>query len=231
MLNSKGAQKMKILLAEDEHDMSAALAAILAHSGYEVDAVYDGQAAVEKAQSNVYDCFILDVMMPKLSGVDALKYLRDSGDTTPAIMLTAKAEIDDRITGLDAGADDYLTKPFAMGELLARIRSMTRRNDSYTPAKLSVSSVELDIEEQELSCKNTIRLSSKETKLMKFFMLNEGKKLPTEIIFAHVWKDDKEVDESIVWVYISYLREKMAAIGANIKIEGNKGQEFLLAVK
>ena len=118
-----------------------------------------------------------------------------------------------------------------MGELLARIRSMTRRNDSYTPAKLSVSSVELDIEEQELSCKNTIRLSSKETKLMKFFMLNEGKKLPTEIIFAHVWKDDKEVDESIVWVYISYLREKMAAIGANIKIEGNKGQEFLLAVK
>ncbi|WP_196593211.1 response regulator transcription factor [Pectinatus sottacetonis] len=222
---------MKILLAEDEHDMSAALVAILAHSGYDVDAVYDGKAALEKAAENMYDCFIFDVMMPKMDGIEALKKLRSMGNLTPAIMLTAKAEVNDKVTGLDAGADDYLTKPFAMGELLARIRSMTRRNDSYAPAKLSIGAVDLDIEEQELSCRNTIRLSSKETKLMKFFMLNAGKILTTEDIFAHVWKGDIDVDKSIVWVYISYLREKMHSIGANIQITGCKDHEFSLIEK
>ena len=118
---------MRLLLAEDEKEMSAALVAILTHSGYEVDAVYDGQAAVDKALSQSYDCMIFDIMMPKKDGVQALKEIREKGNMTPVIMLTAKAEIDDRITGLDAGADDYLTKPFAMGELLARLRSLTRR--------------------------------------------------------------------------------------------------------
>ena len=222
---------MKILLAEDERDMSAAVSAIVEHSGYEVDAVYNGLAAVEKAQESTYDCMIFDVMMPKLDGVEALKQLRDSGDVTPVIMLTAKAEIDDRITGLDAGADDYLTKPFAMRELLARIRSMTRRTVSYTPTKLSVGAVDLDIEEQQLSCKNSISLSNKETKLMKFFMLNVGKSLSTSIIFSHVWKDESDVDESIVWIYVLYLREKLEAVNADIKIEGDKGEDFLLAEK
>ena len=130
---------MKLLLAEDEKAMSMALVAVLEHSGYEVDAVYDGLSAVEKGRSGVYDCMIL-----------------------------AKAEVDDRITGLDAGADDYLTKPFAMGELLARIRSMTRRSGSaFTPSTLSAGAVELDVEEQELSCKSSVRLGNKETRLMK----------------------------------------------------------------
>ena len=144
---------MRLLLAEDEKEMSAALSAILTHSGYDVDAVYDGQAAVEKALSQSYDCMIFDIMMPKKDGVQALKEIRDKGNMTPVIMLTAKAEIDDRITGLDAGADDYLTKPFAMGELLARLRSLTRRSTSYAPSKLTVGNVELDVEEQELAWK------------------------------------------------------------------------------
>ena len=222
---------MKLLLAEDEKAMSMALVAVLEHSGYEVDAVYDGMAAVEKGSSNTYDCMIFDIMMPKLDGIGALKQLRNSGDTTPVIMLTAKAEVDDRITGLDAGADDYLTKPFAMAELLARIRSMTRRSTAFTPSKLAAGNVELDVEEQELSCKNAIRLASKETKLMKFFMLNMGKSLSTEAIFSHVWKDEEDVTEDIVWIYVSYLREKLTAIQADVEIIGEKNGSFLLQTK
>ena len=120
---------MKILIAEDEKAMSDALAAVLKHFGYEVDAVYDGLAATEKARENSYSCMIFDIMMPKIDGIEALKRIRDSGDMTPVIMLTAKSEVEDRIMGLDAGADDYLAKPFAMGELLARIRSMTQRKN------------------------------------------------------------------------------------------------------
>ena len=147
-------------------------------------------------------------------------------------MLTAKAEVDDRITGLDAGADDYLTKPFAMGELLARIRSMTRRSGSaFTPTALSAGAVELDVEEQELSCKSSVRLGNKETRLMKFFMLNAGKELPTETIFAHVWKDEDDVTEEIVWIYVSYLREKLEAIQADIQIAGEKGKAFSLIMR
>lgn len=220
---------MKILLAEDEKAMSMALVAVLEHSGYEVDAVYDGAAAVEKGRQGAYDCMIFDIMMPKLDGVGALKELRRSGDTTPVIMLTAKAEIDDKITGLDAGADDYLTKPFAMGELLARLRSMTRRSGaSFTPSTLSAGKVELNVEEQALSCRNSVRLGHKETKLMKLFMLNIGKELSTETIFSHVWKEEDEVNEEIVWIYVSYLREKLVAIQADVHIAGQKGQAFSL---
>ena len=142
---------MKILLAEDEKDMSSALTAILQHSGYDVDSVYDGQAAMEKALENVYDCLIFDIMMPKMSGIEALKIIRQKGNLSPVIMLTAKSEIDDRITGLDAGADDYLMKPFSVGELLARIRSLTRRNTQFSPLTLSTGSVHLNIEEQNLT--------------------------------------------------------------------------------
>ncbi|MCH4188200.1 MAG: response regulator transcription factor [Megasphaera sp.] len=221
----------KLLLAEDERDMSAALVAILQHSGYEVDAVYDGAAALEKGQNNTYDCMIFDIMMPKMDGLEVVQHLRQGGDVTPVIMLTAKSEIDDRITGLDAGADDYLTKPFAMGELLARIRSMTRRNHTFTPSKVSAGHVELDVEEQSLSCKNSIRLANKETKLMKFLMLNVGKSLTTDVIFDHVWQDEEDVDASIVWIYISYLREKLEAIDADVEIIGEKGEEFILSAK
>lgn len=219
---------MKLLLAEDEPDLSRALTAVLTHSGYEVDAVYDGLAAVEKASSEAYDCCIFDIMMPKLDGIEALKQIRAAGNVTPVIMLTAKAEIDDRITGLDAGADDYLTKPFAMGELLARVRSQTRRSASFTPNRLQVGSVSLDVAEQELASHNSIRLSNREAKLMEFLMLNSDKEISTRQIFERIWKDDEEADENIVWLYISYLRDKLTAIDADLKITGEKGGSFRL---
>lgn len=222
---------MKILLAEDEKDMSSALSAILTHSGYSVDCVYDGASAVDYATKNIYDCLIFDIMMPKMTGIEALKILRKQEDYTPVIILTAKSEIDDRISGLDAGADDYLMKPFSMGELLARIRSVTRRNTKFTPAILSAGSVTLNVEEQTLSCKNSISLNHKETKLMKLFMTNMDKSLSTNHIFSAIWADEIDADENIVWIYISYLREKLEAINADIQIFGQKGQDFLLTKK
>ena len=219
---------MKVLLAEDEEELSRALVAVLKHEKIETDAVFNGKQALEKASSSTYDCIIFDVMMPVMDGITALKELRSRGDLTPVIMLTAKSEIDDRVEGLDAGADDYLTKPFAMKELLARLRSMTRRKDSFTPTTLSLGSVTLDTEEQELSAKNAIRLANKETRLMEYLMLNAGKQLSTENVFTHVWKDDKEADVEIVWVYISYLRQKLMSINADIGIEGDKGGSFVL---
>ena len=218
---------MKILLAEDEKDMSAALVAILPHSGYEVDPVYDGEAAVQMAQRHSYDCMVFDIMMPKLDGVQALQQIRDGGDVTPVIMLTAKSEVADRINGLDAGADDYLTKPFAMAELLARLRAMTRRSTAFTPQKLQTGSVSLDVAEQELCSTNAVRLSAKETKLMQLLMLNADKDLTTGEILSRVWPDEEE-DEKIVWIYISYLKEKLAAIDADVTITGGEGGPFRL---
>ena len=162
---------MKLLLAEDEKDMAAALVAVLEHSGYEVDAVHDGKAALDLAQKGAYTCMVFDVMMPLMDGVTALKELRAAGDMTPVLLLTAKAEVEDRIEGLDAGADDYLPKPFAMGELLARLRSLTRRAETYAPAELSLGSVKLDVEKQELAARSAVRLASKETQLMQLFNL------------------------------------------------------------
>ena len=223
-------QIMKILLAEDTEELNRAVRQILNMQGYEVDYVYDGQQAVEKASTESYDCMVFDIMMPVKDGITALKEIRAGGDVTPVILLTAKAEVDDRVEGLDAGADDYLTKPFAMKELLARVRSLTRRQSSYTPTDLSVGSVKLSVSEQELSAKNSIRLSNKETKLMEFLMLNVDKEMTGMTLFSHVWNED-EVDgepEEAVWIYISYLRQKLMSINADIGIEGNKGGSFTL---
>ena len=166
---------MRILLAEDEKELSRALTAILEHSKYAVDAVYDGLAAVESAENNAYDAMIFDIMMPKLDGIEALKQIRSHGNFTPVLLLTAKAEISDRIVGLDAGADDYLTKPFAMGELLARIRSMTRRAGDYTPKKLRVGSVTLDTEQQELFMKTAYVLQRKRPSSWSILCLMKAK--------------------------------------------------------
>lgn len=222
---------MRLLLAEDEKDLSSVVSAILKHEGYDVDVAENGQIAVDLARSKAYDCMVFDIMMPVKDGITALKELRASGDVTPVIMLTAKAEVDDRITGLDAGADDYLAKPFSMGELLARIRSLTRRNQSFTPTVLTVGQTRLDTENQALSCRNSIRLNNQETKLMNLFFLNENKPLETSFIFSHVWKDEKDVDESVVWIYISYLREKLNAVESDLMIQGERGGAFTLTAK
>ena len=211
--------------------MADVLLAIFKHQGFEADWAENGAIAVDLAQKKNYDCMIFDIMMPVKDGITALKELREAGDVTPVIMLTAKSEVDDRITGLDSGADDYLTKPFAIGELLARIRSLTRRNEDFTPTILSAGSTSLDTEEQELSAHNSIRLSGKETKLMKLFMLNENKELSTSYLFQKIWSGEEGVDESVVWIYISYLREKLSAINSDLSIFGEEGQSFRLALR
>ena len=221
---------MNILLAEDERDLSRALVAVLEHNGYSVTAVYDGKAAVDEAKKKAFDCMVFDIMMPKMNGIDALKIIRESGDMTPALFLTAKAELDDKVTGLDAGADDYLTKPFAMVELLARIRSLTRRSGEYSPKKLSFGSVTLDITGQELISENSVRLAGMEASLMEFFMMNPDKDFTTSEIYSHVWNED-EAGEDVVWVYISYLRNKLRSISGDIVIEGEQGGSFCLKKK
>ena len=220
---------MNILLAEDEKDLSRALTAVLEHNGYEVTAVYDGEAAVETAKEQAFDCMVFDIMMPKMDGMTALGIIRESGDMTPVLFLTAKSEMDDKVAGLDAGADDYLTKPFAMVELLARIRSLVRRKDDYTPKKLTFGSVTLDVSGQELVAENSVRLAGMEASLMEFFMLNPEKSFTTEEIYSHVWKDE-EAGQDIVWVYISYLRNKLMAIASDIKIVGEQGKSFMLTL-
>ncbi len=221
---------MDILLAEDEKDLSRALTAVLQHSGYTVTAVYDGVAAVEAAKKDAFDCMIFDIMMPKMDGITALKTIRESGDITPALFLTAKGEMDDKGTGLDAGADDYITKPFAMVELLARVRSLTRRRGDYTPKRLKYGKVTLDISGQELVGENSVRLAGMEASLMEFLMMNPEKTFTTEELFNHVWKDTDSTKD-VVWVYISYLRNKLISISGDVKIEGEKDGEFRLCLK
>ena len=219
---------MKILLAEDEKDMAAALVAVLEHSGYEVDAVHDGETALALSRKGAYARAVFDVMMPLMDGVTALKEMRASGDRTPVLLLTAKAEVDDRIEGLDAGADDYLPKPFAMGELLARLRSLTRRAEIYMPATLSMGSVTLDVENLELSSKSAVRLGSKEAQLMQYLMTNAGKSVTTDEIHERIWPDGEQ-DASIVWMYISYLRQKLRAVHGDLEIMGTQGGSYTIA--
>lgn len=223
---------MKILVAEDEIQMNRVLTTALTHEGYDVDSVYDGQAAIDMANENAYDVMVMDIMMPVKSGIEAVQEIRQIGNQSHIIMLTAMAEVDDRVTGLDAGADDYLTKPFSLKELLARLRSMSRRVDTnFTSNILTVGTVTLNVGEQELVSQNTIRLAGKESKMLEFFMLNAGKKLSTDQIFNHVWandKDDPEIDNGYVFIYVSYLRQKLKSIGANVVIEGEEMGDYEL---
>lgn len=221
---------MKILLAEDEVDLSKALVAILSHNGYEVTAVYDGEEAVEEAKSKAFDCMVFDIMMPKKDGIQALTEIRAGGDNTPALFLTAKAEMDDKILGLNAGADDYLTKPFAMQELLARLRSLMRRSNAYHSDQITVGNLVLNTSEQELKSQNAVRLAGPETKLMEILMRNPNKEFTTEELFEKVWKDEQE-NMDIVWVYISYLRTKLVAVSADLEIIGEEKKSFCLRLK
>ena len=220
---------MRILLAEDELALSKAYAQVLIMQGYEVEQVYDGKAALEAANSDTYDLMIFDVMMPKMSGLEVLRALREAGNTTYVIMLTAMSELDDKIEGLESGADEYLTKPIPLKELAARVRSLERRIDTnYNENVLTFGSVKLNVSQQELSAKNSIILAGKETKLMEVLMLNKNKKLSTEYIYNHVWSKDDDSDTGYVWIYISYLKQKLKAINANVDILGEENREFEL---
>ncbi|RSI09327.1 response regulator transcription factor [Streptococcus sanguinis] len=221
---------MKILLAEDEQQLSRVLETAMTHEGYQVDTAFDGQEAVDLAKENAYDLMILDIMMPVKTGIEALKEIRQTGNTTHVIMLTAMSEVDDKVTGLDAGADDYLTKPFSLKELLARLRSMSRRVATFTPNLLQIGQTSLNVGEHELISSNSIRLAGKESRMMEFLMLNAQKSLSTQEIFRHVWSkdEDEDLDEGFVWIYISYLRQKLKAIHADLAILGEEGGSFTL---
>ncbi|MBM7636809.1 response regulator transcription factor [Streptococcus saliviloxodontae] len=220
---------MKILLAEDEVQLSNVFKAAITHQGYDVDTAYNGQEAVDLAAKNPYDVIIMDIMMPIKTGLEALREIRSTGNQTHVIMLTAMAEIDDRVTGLDAGADDYLTKPISLKELLARLRSLERRVEvTFTQNLLQKGNITLNVSEQELSADNSVRLAGKETKLLSFFILNQGKQLSTADIFKHVWAGDTESDERLVYIYVSYLRQKLQAVQADVWIEGEEDGDFAL---
>ena len=219
---------MKILVAEDEPQLLRVLTVAMEHAGYDVDPVDNGLKAVEHAKENSYDVIMLDIMMPVMDGITALKKIRESGDKTYILMLTAKAEVDDRVTGLDSGADDYLTKPFSLKELLARLRSKERREDDFTPNKLELGDVTLNVSKQELVSHNSIRLSGTETQLMNYFLLNQNKELSTEELLNHVWKNDIDANADVVWIYVSYLRQKLQSIQSSVQIEGDKGGSYKL---
>lgn len=220
---------MNILIAEDEKQLSRALVTAMQATGYHVDPAYNGQEAVDLAGQRAYDVIILDIMMPKLNGIEALKQLRQTGNKTYVIMLTAMAEIDDKVTGLDAGADDYLTKPFSLKELLARLRSLERRSEDYQEDVLNFADITLDNDEQRLESHNSISLSGKETKLLAYLMKNPGKAIESSILLDQGWDKDDEADETDLWIYISYLHQKLQAVNAHVTIAGEKGGPFTLS--
>lgn len=221
---------MNLLFAEDERDLSDAVKRILEINGYSVDAVYDGAEALKHAQSEKYDGIILDVMMPKIDGITVVKTLRSEGSTVPVLILTAKAETDDKVLGLDSGADDYLTKPFVVKELLARIRAMLRRNGENT-VKLTFSNVTLDPDKYELKAEKSVKLTSKEYKLMEYLIINHNAVLSTERIFEKVWDYDAEAALNVVWVFISSLRKKLETIRAKAVITATRGVGYRLEEK
>ncbi len=210
---------MRLLLAEDEVGLSDALCAVLKRQNYTVDPVYDGEDALEYLRTGVYDGAVLDIMMPKMDGITVLKTARAEGLTLPILLLTAKSEIDDRVTGLDAGADDYLTKPFAMNELLARIRVMTRRKSETTDNSLKFGNISLDTLTFELkNGDKSVRLANKEFQMLQMLLVNPGQIISTEKFMDKIWGWDSETELNVVWVYISYLRKKLASINADVKI-------------
>ncbi|WP_026495476.1 response regulator transcription factor [Butyrivibrio sp. WCD3002] len=223
---------MKLLLAEDEMELSNALVAILKHSSYTVDAVYDGQDALDYILSSEYDGIILDIMMPGMMGTEVLKKIREKGISTPVLFLTAKSEIEDRITGLDLGADDYLTKPFDMGELLARIRAMTRRKSDYAPNNLTCGNLELNRSTYELKTEGheTIRLVGREFQMLEMLMENPGRVISVDAFMDRIWSDG-EADVNVVWVYISNLRKKLTQLEATCEIKASRGVGYSMVVK
>ena len=220
---------MRLLLAEDEKELSNALVAVLKHSNYSVDAVYDGADALNYGLCENYDGIILDIMMPKMDGIEVLKNLREKGIHTPVLLLTAKSQVSDRITGLDSGADDYLTKPFSTKELLARIRAMTRRKTETTDSVLTFGNIRLDRTTFELSSSvNTIKLANKEFQMLEMLMTTPCKIISNKVFMEKIWGYDSDTELSVVWVYISYLRKKLASLNADIQIKATRNRGYSL---
>ena len=222
---------MKLLFAEDERSLSRAITHILEKNCYSVDAVYDGQTALEYLENGDYDGVILDIMMPKADGIFVLRTIRAKGNPVPVLMLTAKSEIDDRVLGLDAGANDYLTKPFDTKELLARIRAMTRGNRAVD-ATLHFGNLTLNRTNFELSSPTgSFRLANKEYQMMELLMANARQLISSDQFLEKIWGLDSDMESSVVWVYISYLRKKLAALNANVQIRASRNVGYRLEVE
>ena len=215
---------MKLLLADDEKELVSALVAILKHSNYTVDAVYNGTDALDYALAGDYDGIILDIMMPGMDGMEVLKKIREKGLSTPVLFLTAKTEVDDRIKGLDLGADDYLPKPFDMGELLARVRAMLRRKEDFAPANLTCGNLTLDRAGYDLCTEGheKIHLSGREFQMMEMLMTSPGRIISVDNFMDRIWSDG-EADVNVVWVYISNLRKKLSSLEATCEIKASRG--------
>ena len=218
---------MKLLLAEDTKDLHHAEKTMLTMQGFSVDSAYDGEEAVTLLNNNGYDAIILDIMMPKRSGLEVLAEIKKRKLPTPVMLLTAKSEVDDRVTGLDAGADDYLTKPFAMKELLARVKALTRRSRNNSVKQLAFSDLSFDCDTLELSAVNTVRLSMKEAELMQLFMQETERRLSVPYLLDRLWSEE-EAGEATVKLYVNYLRQKLKAVDSRATIAGDFSDGFQL---
>ena len=223
---------MRLLFAEDEKSLSRAVTAILEKSNFSVDAVYDGQDALDYLRAGNYDGAILDIMMPKLDGIEVLKTIRAEGSRIPVLMLTAKAEVDDKVLGLDLGANDYLTKPFSTKELLARIRAMTRAQTAQQSSVLSFGNITLDQSTYLLAGPGgSFRLANKEFQMLETLMANPHHLISSERFLEKIWGYDSDAESNVVWVYISYLRKKLAALNANVQIKATRNTGYSLEEK
>lgn len=223
---------MRLLIAEDDPKLLKSLLHIFAANKFSADGVTDGREALLYAQTTEYDGLVLDIMMPGLDGIEVLRTLRRQGVTTPALFLTARTEVAQRVEGLDAGADDYLPKPFSTAELLARVRAMLRRKDTYLPDLLVLGRVTLNRSTYQLSCEGRVQaLSGKEFQILEMLMQSPGTIIPTERFITHLWGWDTTVDTSVVWVHISNLRKKINALGAPLDIRFVRNAGYLLEEK
>lgn len=221
---------MRILLAEDERSLSRAVVALLEKSNYSADAVYDGEEALAYLEAGNYDGVILDIMMPKMDGLEVLRRLREQGNPVPVLLLTAKSEVEDKVTGLDTGANDYLTKPFSTAELMARIRAMTRsQTGGQVTSRLTFGNITLDQTTFELSSSaSSFRLANREYQMMELLLRNPRQLIPTERFLERIGGYDSDVELNVVWVYISYLRKKLSALQANIQIKATRNVGYSL---
>ena len=220
---------MRILLAEEERSLSKAIVALLEKNNYSVDAVYDGEELLSYIEVGNYDAIIIDIMMPVRDGISALKELRARGHKQPVLILSAKTEVDDKVLGLDSGANDYLTKPFSVKELLARIRAMTRSGDGQVDSTLKYENLTLNLATYELSAADdSFKLANKEFQMMEMLMRNPGHLISTERFMEKIWGYDSDAEINVVWVYISYLRKKLTKAGANVEIRAHRNSGYSL---
>ena len=216
---------MKILLAEDEKRMNRAICEILRQEKYEVVSVENGKDALDEIEGGIYDLIVLDIMMPALSGFEVAKKTREAGIRTPILMLTAKSEVDDKVEGLDSGADDYLTKPFIAKELLARIRALLRRNIPTNDGSLTFEDLTLDVKSAVLKCENgqSVRLNEKELRIMEYLIANQGQVLTREQIAVKIWGYESDSEYNNVEVYLSFVRKKLAYLETRCEIKALRG--------